>query len=59
MNSMLSSILFIYSGLKGNVGGSGFNGQHYFNGGVDPHQTFRMFFVRNRLFCRAITHDRY
>jgi DnaJ-class molecular chaperone len=40
-------------GLKpggGGGGGPGGAGQHFYQGNVDPHQTFRMFFVRKSVF---------
>ncbi len=44
-------LLGLKPGGGGGGGGPGGAGQQFFHGNVDPHQTFRMFFVRKKIFC--------
>ncbi len=58
VNNLWFEIFFIFIGLKagggGGGGGPGGAGQQFFYSNVDPHQTFRMFFVRKEYFRKLI-----
>jgi hypothetical protein len=48
-NRLFEFLLGLKAGAGGGGGGGG-GGQQFYHPNVDPHQTFRMFFVRNHFF---------